>query len=110
MGHDLSSVSVLREGLDLCALKIWWIRETWKCVLVQATVKSCLPEMQADKCSGPKGSSLSFSRDAQRIRAGRWGVFAKDLPPDRPCTSCRLMKVRMLKAETDPTSFPLDEQ
>ena len=68
----------------MCALKIRWIKETWKRVLVLGIVKSCLPEMQADKRSGPKGSSLSFSRDTQsnRISARHLGMFAKDLPPD----------------------------
>lgn len=84
-GHELTkmcmcrvcSVSIhLRKGLDLCALKIWWIKETWKCVLI---VKSCLPEMQTDKCSGPKSLSFSFSRDAQsnRVRARHSSLFAK---------------------------------
>lgn len=100
-GHELTkmcmcrvcSVSIhLRKGLDLCALKIWWIKEAWKCVLI---VKSCLPEMQTDKCSGPKGLSFSFSRDAQsnRVRARHSGLFAKDLPPECVCTYCHLMKV-----------------
>lgn len=100
-GHELTkmcmrracSVSVhLRKGLDLCALKIWWIKETWKCVLI---VKSCLPEMQTDKCSRPKGLSCSFSRDAQNNRVGErhLGLFAKDLPPECLCTYCHLMKV-----------------
>lgn len=121
MGHELTklymcrvcSVSIhLSKGLDLCALKIWWIKETWKCVLMQGIVKSCLPEMQADKCSGPKGSSLSFSRDAQsnRIRARHLGLFAKDLPPDCLCTYCRLMKVCRLRAQVDPASLALDGQ
>lgn len=100
-GHELTkmcmcrvcSVSIhLRKGLDLCALKIWWIKETWKCVLI---VKSCLPEMQTDKCSGPKGLSFSFSRDTQsnRVRARHSSLFAKDLPPECLCTYCHLMKV-----------------
>lgn len=54
MGHELTkihmyrvcSVSVhLRKSLDLCALKSWWIKETWKCILMQGIVKSCLPEV-----------------------------------------------------------------
>lgn len=107
------SVSIhLRKGLDLCALKIWWIKERWKCVLMQGIVKSCLPEMQADKCSGPKGSSFSFSRDAQsnRIRARHLDLFAKDLPPDCLCTYCIFMKVCTLRARVDPASLPLDGQ
>lgn len=76
-GHELTKICVcrvcsvsvrLRKGLNLCALKIWWIKETRKCVLI---VKSCLPEMRTDRCSGPKGLSFSFPRDAQsnRVRA-----------------------------------------
>lgn len=100
-GHELTKICVcrvcsvsihLRKGLDLCALKIWWIKETRKYVLV---LKSCLPEVQTDKCSSPKGLSFSFSRDAQsnRVRARHSGLFAKDLPPECLCTYCHLMKV-----------------
>lgn len=83
VGHELTkmcmcrvcSVSIhLRKGLDLCALKIWWIKETWKCVLL---VKSCLPEMQTDNCSGPRGLSFSFFQEMHK---------ATELEPDiRAC-------------------------
>lgn len=83
VGHELTkmcmcrvcSVSIhLRKGLDLCALKIWWIKETWKCVLL---VKSCLPEMQTDNCSGPRGLSFSFFQKMHK---------ATELEPDiRAC-------------------------
>lgn len=119
MGHELTkiykcrvcSVSIrMRKGLDLCALKIWWIKETWKCVLMQGIGKSHLPEVQADKCSGPKGSSFSKDAQSNRIRARRLGLFAEDLPPDYLCTYCRLMKACALRAQVDPVSLPLDEQ
>lgn len=65
---------------------------------------------QADKCSGPKGSSSSFSRDAQssRIRARNLGLFAEGLLLGCLCTYCRLMKDCTLRAPVNPASLPLD--
>lgn len=62
--------------------------------------------MRTDKCSGPKGLSFSFSRDAQsnRARARHSGLFAKDLPPECLCTFCHLMKVISLFFHRQPQS------
>lgn len=53
--------------------------EMWKCALMQGTVKSFLPEIQACECSGPKGSSSAFQEvsKATELKLDVWACLQK---------------------------------